>query len=206
MKINFSNPVLKKPDKNLLFRTVNQGWISSQGDIVKKFEKKFAKWQGSKYAVSTSNCTTALHLSLLALNIGKGDEVICTNLSFIAPANMIKLTGAKPVFVDVCMDSFAMNPETWNTMVERTRELELSLGNGLKIVERNEFKSLSVQRRSIRANLDLKKNKRLIKGDLIMLRPISKNGMDPYKIKKILGMKLKKDIKKGEEIKIKDLK
>ena len=64
-----------------------------------------------KFAASTSNCTTALHLSLLALNIGEGDEVICTNLSFIAPANMIKLSGAKPVFVDVCMDSFAMNPD-----------------------------------------------------------------------------------------------
>ena len=102
--------------------------------------------------------------------------------------------------------NFAMNPETWHTMVERTRELELSLGNGQKIVEINELKSLSVQRRSIRANIDLKKNKRLINDDLIMLRPISKNGLDPYKIKKILGMKLKKDIKKGEEIKIKDLK
>lgn len=124
MKINFSNPVLKKPDKNLLFRTVNQGWISSQGDIVKKFEKKFAKWQGSKYAVSTSNCTTALHLSLLALNIGKGDEVICTNLSFIAPANMIKLTGAKPIFVDVCMDSFAMNPDRIiSKITKRTRAI-----------------------------------------------------------------------------------
>ena len=60
MKINFSNPVLKKLDKKILFQTVNQGWISSQGELVKKFEKNFAKWQGAKYAVSTSNCTTSL--------------------------------------------------------------------------------------------------------------------------------------------------
>ena len=111
MRINFSNPVIKKLDRKILFQTVNQGWISSQAELVKKFEKNFAKWQGAKYAVSTSNCTTSLHLSLLALDIGKGDEVICTNLSFIAPANMIKLTGAKPVFVDVCMDTFAMKTD-----------------------------------------------------------------------------------------------
>ena len=53
------------------------------------------------FAISTSSCTTALHLCLLALDIGKGDEVLCPDLTFISPANMIMLTGAKPVLVDV---------------------------------------------------------------------------------------------------------
>ena len=70
MSIVFFTPVLKKIEKNFLFNTVNRGWISSQGSLVKKFEKNFAKWQKSKFAVSTSNCTTAIHLALLALNIG----------------------------------------------------------------------------------------------------------------------------------------
>ena len=166
MKINFSNPVLKKIDKNLLFQTVNQSWISSQGEIVKKFEKKFAKWQGSKFAVSTSNCTTALHLSLLALNIGEGDEVICTNLSFIAPANMIKLSGAKPVFVDVCMDSFAMNPDKIiSKITKRTRAIMIIHPFGLpadiikikKIAKKYNLKIIEDVAESIGAKVKRKK-------------------------------------------------
>lgn len=109
MIINFFNPVIKKLEKDILFRTVKNGWISSQSNLVKKFENNFAKWQKCKFAISTSNCTTALHLALMALDIKKGDEVICTNLSFIAPANMISLIGAKPVFVDICPVTFAMD-------------------------------------------------------------------------------------------------
>ncbi len=102
--------------------------------------------------------------------------------------------------------SFAMNPKTWRIMVEKTRELERALGDGVKKVEKNELKSLRVQRRSIRASTDLKKEQKIKKNDLVMLRPISNNGLDPYKIKNILGMKLLKNLKKGEEIKLKDLK
>ena len=61
-----------------------------------------------KFAISTSNCTTALHLALLSLDIGRGDEVICTNLTFIAPANMIALTGAKLVLVDINEETLSM--------------------------------------------------------------------------------------------------
>ena len=99
-----------------------------------------------------------------------------------------------------------MNPDTWAIMVNKTRELEKALGDGVKRVEKNELKSLRVQRRSIRANIDLKKDQKLKKKDLVMLRPISQNGLDPYKINNILGMKLKKNIKKGEEITKKGLK
>ncbi len=107
--INFYNPVIKKKEVQILNRTVKAGWISSQGKVVREFEKKFASWHKVKFAISTSNCTTALHLSLLALDIGPGDEVICTNLTFIAPANMISLTGAKLILVDVDLKTFSMN-------------------------------------------------------------------------------------------------
>ncbi len=101
--------------------------------------------------------------------------------------------------------NFAMDPITWNLMVEKTRELENSLGDGIKKVEKNEIQSLSVQRRSIRANVNIKKNKKIKKQDLIMLRPISKNGLDPFQIKNVIGKKIKRDLKKGEEIEKKDL-
>lgn len=107
--IKFFEPVIGDQEIELVNKTIKSGWISSQGKIVEKFEKNFSKWHGMKYAVSCSNCTTALHLSLLSLDIKKGDEVICSNLTFIAPANMIKLSGAKLVLVDVNPRTFCMD-------------------------------------------------------------------------------------------------
>tara|TARA_B100000780_G_scaffold251631_1_gene198362 strand:- start:2391 stop:3509 length:1119 start_codon:yes stop_codon:yes gene_type:complete len=109
--IKFYEPEITYGDKKELFSNVNNGWISSQAPIVSKFEFKFAKWHKMKFALATSNCTTALHLSLLSLNLNSTDEVICTNLTFIAPANMIALTGAKLILVDVDKDDFAMSIE-----------------------------------------------------------------------------------------------
>jgi len=83
------------------------GWVSSSGKFVQQFENIFAEFCGAKYAIATSNGTTALHLALLSLKIGKGDEVIVPTLTFIATANAVTYTGAKPIFVD-------SEPKTWN--------------------------------------------------------------------------------------------
>ena len=99
--INFFTPEITSHDRALLNKVCKTGWISSQGLTVKQFEQEFALWHKMKFAVAVSNCTVALHLSLLAANIKKGDEVICTNLTFIAPANMILLSGAKLVLIDI---------------------------------------------------------------------------------------------------------
>ena len=87
------------------------GWISSQGDYIPMFEREFAKWNKVRYGVVTSSCTTALHLAFLALGIADGDEVICPDLTFIAPANMIRLTGATAVIVDVEETSWGLDPQ-----------------------------------------------------------------------------------------------
>ena len=83
------------------------GWVSSAGKFVTKFEEQFAEFCGTKYGISSSSGTTALHLSLLALGIGPGDEVIVPSFTFISTANAATFTGAKPVFVD-------SEPSTWN--------------------------------------------------------------------------------------------
>mgnify|MGYP001166669708 CR=1 FL=1 len=106
--IPFYTPEITSMEIKSLNKTVKDGWISSQGKIIEEFEEEFARFHKIKYAVSTSNCTTSLHLSLLSLNIKENDEVICPNLTFIAPANMIKLTGAKLVLVDVQRDNFCI--------------------------------------------------------------------------------------------------
>jgi len=83
------------------------GWVSSAGKFVRQFEEMFASFCGAKYAIATSNGTTALHLAILALDIGPGDEVIVPTLTFIASANSVRYTGATPIFVD-------SDPYTWN--------------------------------------------------------------------------------------------
>jgi perosamine synthetase len=103
-------PNLTDLEKKYLFQAYDEGWISSQGRFINEFENKFAEKFDRKYGVATTNCTTALHLSLISLGIGFEDEVICPNLTFIAPANMIALTGAKPVLVDVGKDTWNLNP------------------------------------------------------------------------------------------------
>ena len=100
-------PSLNDKAKKYVKKCLDDNWISSQGEYIKKFEKALAKYHKVKYSIVTSSCTSALHLSLKSLNIKKGDEVICPDLTFIAPANMIALSGAKLKLVDV-------DPETLN--------------------------------------------------------------------------------------------
>ena len=91
-------------------------------------------------------------------------------------------------------------------MVERTRELELSLGNGEKSIEKNEIDTVILQRRSIRLVNNLSKDSILSEKDLCFLRPCPSDGIPPYYLKKVVGMKLNKSIEKGKHLTWKDLK
>ena len=101
----FDNDIIIKLSKIL------QSGNLTQGKFVKLFEKKICKYLNMKYSVALSSGTAALHLSLLALNIKKGDEVIIPAFSYIATANVIELVNAKPVLVDVNMDDFCINTD-----------------------------------------------------------------------------------------------
>jgi perosamine synthetase len=86
---------------------IKTGWVSSLGKYVQEFEERFSEYCGTTYGVSTSNGTTALHLTLATLGIGAGDEVIIPTLTFVATANVVLYNNATPVFVD-------SEPQTWN--------------------------------------------------------------------------------------------
>ncbi len=94
-------PVISNKARKFVKDCMDTTWISSQGKYINKFENSLAKFHEMKYCVATSNCTTALHLSILSLGLKKGDEVICSALSFIAPANMVLLSNLKLVLVDI---------------------------------------------------------------------------------------------------------
>lgn len=99
-------PVLGPDEADAASRAVLSGWVS-QGPQVAEFEREFAAMVGANYACAVSNCTAALHLALLALEVGPGDEVITPSHSFIATANCIRYCGATPILVDI-------EPETYN--------------------------------------------------------------------------------------------
>lgn len=90
-------------------------WISSKGKFVLEFESAFAQYHGMHHAISVTNGTTALHLAMLTLGIGPGDEVIVPTFTYVAPVNAIKYVGATPVFVD-------SDIETWQMDVEEVRK------------------------------------------------------------------------------------
>lgn len=80
---------------------VSHGWNSHHSDYLNRFESEFAEYVGAKHAMATSSCTGALHLSLLALGIGVGDEVLVPDITWVATASAIRYVGAKPIFVDI---------------------------------------------------------------------------------------------------------
>lgn len=103
-------PALSEAEVQAVARVIRSGWVT-QGPEVRKFEEQFASYVGSQHAVAVSNCTAALHLSLVGLDIGPGDEVITVSHSFIATANAIKTCGATPVFVDVHLATMNIDPD-----------------------------------------------------------------------------------------------
>lgn len=103
-------PDLKGNELKYVTECIKTEWISSNGRFVPLFEEKFARFAGKKFGVSTSNGTVALHLAVLAAGVGKGDEVIVPDLTFVATANAVLYTGARPVFADSEMSSWCIDP------------------------------------------------------------------------------------------------
>ena len=99
--IPVSKPHLTPREEEYVLDAVRSGWVSSIGKYIDAFEGAFARYCGVKYALTTSNGTTGLHLALVAAGIGPGDEVIVPDLTFVATANAVSYTGAKPVIVDI---------------------------------------------------------------------------------------------------------
>lgn len=110
MNIPITKPYFGPEELDALKEPLATGWVT-QGPHVRRFEERFAQSIGADHAVSCTSCTAALHLSLAALGVGPGDEVIVPAFTFIASANAVEYVGARPVFVDVDLDTFNMSVE-----------------------------------------------------------------------------------------------
>jgi perosamine synthetase len=108
--IPVAKPLIGEEEIEEVEKVLRSGFIA-QGPRVAEFEEAFASYVGTKHAIATTSGTTALHLSLLALGIGNGDEVITTPFSFAATGNCALYVGARPVFVDIDPQTFNLDPE-----------------------------------------------------------------------------------------------
>jgi perosamine synthetase len=117
-------PVFDGNELEYVTDCIRTGWISSQGKYVTLFEESFSKYVGCANALAVSNGTVALHLALVTLGIGHGDEVIVPDLTFAAPVNAVLYVGATPVFVDVDPITMAIDTATAEAAVTaRTRAI-----------------------------------------------------------------------------------
>lgn len=108
--ISLAQPQLNGNEYKYLMDAFFSTWISSTGKYITQFEENFSNYCGVRYGIATSNGTTALHLALVALGIGAGDEVIVPDITFAATINAVIYTGATPVIVDVEEDSWCISP------------------------------------------------------------------------------------------------
>ncbi len=122
IKVPFIIPEITKNDKNAVLTALNSKLLTD-GPRLRKFESIFARFTGAKFAVGVSNGTAALHLSLKALGIGKGSEVIIPDMTFVATASSVLLTGATPVLVDVDDDMNISVPSIKKSITSKTKAI-----------------------------------------------------------------------------------
>lgn len=149
--IPIAKPYVDECEAQAAAAVLRTDWLT-QGPRVAEFERVVADYCGAAHAVAVSNCTTALHLALLALDVGPGDEVICPSMSFIATANAIRHAGAEPIFADVDPATYNLDPDAAEAAItHRSRAIlvvhqlgmpadmdrfnELGSRRGVKIVE-----------------------------------------------------------------------
>ena len=133
-------PVFLGKEKDYLNDCIDTTFVSYVGKYVTKFEEITAQFTGAKYAIATVNGTAALQVALQIANVNSGDEVITQPLTFVATANAIAHCGAKPVFIDVDLDTMGMSPEKLESWLKKNSELK----NQTKINQKDILSDLPV--------------------------------------------------------------
>jgi perosamine synthetase len=116
-KISVAMPTLGGNERIYVLDCIDSNWISSLGKYIGAFEDSFASFCGVNHAIAVNNGTTALHLALVALGLGPGDEVIVPTVTYIATANAVRYCGATPVFADASPGTLNISPEAIGALI-----------------------------------------------------------------------------------------
>jgi perosamine synthetase len=146
MKVQLRKPFFPSESINKISKKIETSLQTGRltlGKNVKEFEEKFAKFEGSKYAVAVTSATAGLHISLLGLDIKKGDEVIVPSKTFISTANAALYCNAKPIFCDVDEDSFQLNPEILSKLISKKTKAVIPVHLGGNIAPMKEIQEIS---------------------------------------------------------------
>ena len=123
IKVPIAKPIIGDEEIENVVEVLKSGMIA-QGPKVAEFEEKFAEWVGADYGIAVNSGTAALHVALLSCGIGEGDEVITTPFTFIASGNSIVYTGAKPVFADIDLKTYTIDPNSIEELItENTKAI-----------------------------------------------------------------------------------
>ncbi len=117
-----AGPSISGRETSYVLDAVRNGWNQNWSNYLKRFEEAFAQYVGTRFAIATSSCTGALHIALAALGIGPGDEVIVPDITWVATANAVRHVGATPVFADVDLQNWCLDPISFESVItERTK-------------------------------------------------------------------------------------
>jgi len=151
MRIPISRPYFGDEERAAILEPLESGWVV-QGPKVAEFERLFSVYTGASNSIATSSCTTALHLALVASGVHAGDEVVVPSFTWVATANVVEMLGARPVFVDIDLDTFNIDVNRFEAAITpRTRAvipvslfgvsadmdpiMEVASARGLKVIE-----------------------------------------------------------------------
>lgn len=152
IRYHMAEPDIGSKEREYMNEAFDSGWISSKGPFISKFEDEFARFSGTKCAISCSNGTTALHLAVRALGIGEGDEVIVPDLTFASPANAVLYEKGKPILVDIDRTYWCIDPDKLKERISKKTKaiivvhlyghpadmdpiMDIARQNGLKVIE-----------------------------------------------------------------------
>lgn len=142
--ISIAGPWITEKEIAYVTDAITNGWYSNANDYIYKFENTFKEYLGRKYAISLPSCTSGLHLSLLALGIGPGDQVIVPDATWIASAAPVSYVGATPIFADIDPKTWCISAETVNRLINKNTKAIIAVNLYGHMPEYDELLSLGI--------------------------------------------------------------
>lgn len=138
-----NGPSITELEVQRVTEAARDGWYQKRTRYLDEFERRFAQYTGMRYALATSSCTGAIHLALLALRIGAGDEVIVPDITWVASASPVCYVGARPVFADIDRRHWCLTPESFDRAITKRTKAVVVVGLLGNLPEMNAIQAIA---------------------------------------------------------------